>query len=222
MFRYSSGGTTFLSFLVAVFLLVIFATGLVISFKLSGGSAAKIISEQKAQIESLTKQLSNWKKEFKTSSCRIIEGENKNGLIPIQFTIFDTNGPALKPIWKDVIFLESSYVSLEYKVIQFTNEKIDKEGKFCLYMINSVNRVPVQDNPEKRYRELLSKYNNRFIGSLMELLRNAEKYTDNENLLRMGIRCKSIISVTYEIRKGSVYINSISANGAMFNDELFM
>jgi hypothetical protein len=222
MFRHSSGGTTFSAILVAVFLLVIFTTGVIISYKLSGGSAAKIISEQKAQIEFLTKQLSNWKTEFKTSSCRIIESDHKDGTIPIQFTIFDINGPTLKPIWKGHLLLDTSYVSLEYKVIQFTNEKIDQEGKFCLYMITSVNGIPVQDNPEKRYEELLKKYNKNFVDSLMEILRNAEKYTDDGNLLRMGIRCKSVISMTYEIRKESVYVNSISANGAMFHDEFFM
>lgn len=222
MFRYSSGGTTLPAFIIAAFLIVVFTMGVIISYKLSGGSAAKIISEQKAQIEFLTKQLANWKKEFKTSSCRILEGDNKDGTIPIQFTIFDINGPTLKPIWKGHISLDSSYVSLEYKIVQFSNDKIDKEGKFCLYMITSVNGVSVPDNPEKRYKELLKKYNKNFVDSLMEILRNAEKYTDNGDLLRMGIRCKSVISVTYEIREESVYINSISANGAMFHDEFFM
>ena len=112
MFRHSSGGTTFSAIIVAAFLIVIFTMGIIISYKLSGGSAAKIISEQKAQIEFLTKQLANWKKEFKTSSCRIIEGDYKDGTIPIQFTIFDVNGPALRPIWKGHLSLDSSSLEL--------------------------------------------------------------------------------------------------------------
>jgi hypothetical protein len=216
----SFGGSTLFT-ITAIIILITFVSGIFVAYKLMyNNSAAKIISEQKKQIDDLTKELSNWKREFKTSSCRIIE-KITNNRIKVMFSIHDTNGPELKPIFKTEILLNKSEICIEYKIIQFTNEKIG-EGSYCLYMVHKVNGILVKDNPKKRYEKVLKKYNKKFSKQLIELLKNAEKYTDNEDLLKSGIRCKSAVSMTYEIREGSIYINSISSNGAIYHDELFM
>lgn len=204
----------------AVLMIVVLTTTVI--NKIRNNDVSKLLVKQSHQIETLTKQLSNWKQEFKTSSCRISDAKpNKRGHLPVNFTIFRPNGPTRKPIWKGIVYLEDNVVSLEYKLIQFQSPLVDK-GKVCLYKITKVSGVKVPDRPDERYEHILSSCNKKVRQALLDILENTEKYVDNEELIKLGIRCKSVVSVSYAMRTNCVYINSIASNGAMYHDELYL